>query len=68
MMAEKTIDELLEELGYGDVAAISPVKTPSKEKTKKKVKDLIIEGAKQGRAGLNRGAARQLKLLEEENY
>ncbi len=33
-----------------------------------KVKDILKEGAKQGRGGLNAGASRQLKILEEEGY
>ncbi len=33
-----------------------------------KVKDILKEGATQGRGGLNAGASRQLKILEEEGY
>lgn len=69
MADEQSIDDLLRELGRGDIADIAPVKTASKkEKTKAKVKDLIIEGAKQGRGGLGYGTSKQLKLLEKEGY
>ena len=34
----------------------------------KKAKSAIERGAKQGRSGLNAGASRQLKLLDEEGY
>ena len=68
MAEERSIDDILRELGHGDVADIAPVKAHKKEKKVKKVKDLIIEGAKQGRAGLGHGTSRQLKLLEEEGY
>ncbi len=68
MAEERTIDDILRELGHGDVADMAPVKTPKKAKTTKKVKDLIVEGAKQGRGGLNLGAKRQLDKLEEEGY
>lgn len=39
MAEERTIDDLLRELGYGDVADMAPVKT-RKEKTKAKVRKL----------------------------
>ncbi len=49
-------------------AAESKDKAKKKSTTVNKVKDLIKEGAKQGRGGLNTGAARQLKVLEDEGY
>ena len=43
--------------------------TPSPAaKSKKKVKDLLLEGAKQGRGGLGRGTSKQLDALEKEGY
>ncbi len=69
MADEKSIDDLLRELGYGDVADIAPAKpAPKKETAKKKVKDLLLEGAKQGRAGLGHGTRKQLKLLDKRRY
>ena len=44
------------------------METLPKKKNVSKVKDLLKEGAKQGRGGLNKGAKRQLDLLDEEGY
>ena len=49
------------------------VEQSAEEKTKKKeqvgeVKDLLSEGAKQGRAGLGTGTKKQLKQLSDEGY
>ncbi len=49
-------------------AAEADAKKTKKPTKKEKVKELMLQGAKQGRAGLNYGASRQLKLLEEEGY
>lgn len=65
MAEERTIDDILRELGHGDVADMAPVKVPSKEKTKAKVKDLIIEGAKAKQRGLNSNAKRLLDQIED---
>jgi len=39
-----------------------------KKKNVKKVKDLLLEGAKQGRGGLGHGTRKQLDALEKEGY
>lgn len=51
-------------------AAEEEAKKKKKEKDTKvdEVKDALKEGAAQGRGGLNAGASRQLKLLDEEGY
>lgn len=43
-------------------------KKKKKDETTKEVKDLIVEGAKQGRGGLGLGTKTQLEILEEEGY
>lgn len=49
--------------------AEAEAKAKKKKPTKvEEVKDLIIEGAKQGRGGLGAGTSRQLEILEEEGY
>ena len=63
-----TLDEAVALMEKYDV-----VKPTEEEKKKKKaqvgeVKDLLTEGAKQGRAGLGRGTSRQLEQLEKEGY
>ncbi len=40
---------------------------PNKKKVAK-VKDLLKEGAKQGRGGLGRGTSKQLEQLEKDGY
>jgi hypothetical protein len=71
-MAEPTLT-LEEALALMDKhAEEDAVKATDKEKKKIKkkedVKDLIKEGAKQGRGGLGIGASRQLQILEDEGY
>lgn len=65
MAEERTIDDILRELGHGDVADIAPVKVPKKEKTKAKVKDLIIEGTKAKKGGMNTNQRRLLDQIED---
>jgi hypothetical protein len=49
-------------------AVAAAEKEKKKIKKKEEVKDLIKEGAKQGRGGLGIGTSRQLKALEEDGY
>ncbi len=53
-------------------AAEDAAKTEAAESPKKKnvakVKDLLKEGAKQGRGGLGRGTRKQLDALDKEGY
>jgi hypothetical protein len=65
-----TLDEAmaLMDKHAAEADAKAAAKKTKKPTTKEKVKDLMLEGAKQGRGGLNTGASRQLKLLEEEGY
>ena len=63
-----TMDEALAILDRhaAEEAAATEVK-PQKKKVAK-VKDLLVEGAKQGRGGLGRGTRKQLDALEKEGY
>ena len=64
-----TMDEalaILDRHAAEEDAAAAPV-TPQKKKVAK-VKDLLKEGAKQGRGGLGRGTKSQLDALEKEGY
>ena len=68
---EKSIDDLLRELGYADVADMAPDSSEEEKKRKKakeKAKGAIEKGAKQGRGGLGIGTKKQLDLLEAEGY
>ena len=61
-----TLDEALAMLDRQEAEA--KPKKPKKPKTVEKVKDLIVEGAKQGRGGLGLGTKKQLDILEKEGY
>ena len=64
-----SLDEALAMLDRhaAEEAAATAPPSPNK-KNVAKVKDLLKEGAKQGRGGLGRGTRKQLDALEKEGY
>lgn len=67
-MSEEKKLSLDEALALLDKHTAEDESKKKKDPAKEKVKDLILEGAKQGRGGLNKGSRRQLDILEKEGY